>query len=179
MAVQPGSCRTCLETPKTGFLVTWFILATSVKCFDPNVTFPFSELGTKKGLGTSMVWYLCRNIETKICDTLSIKHKVNPSIVHEFMYKMNFDERIKELIEDNADFYNKNSAEMSHFVGDILSAISEDLGDFEDKVDETFKLISGVLMKIEFEISGVFRQAKISNYCVPAIPKELQKRILG
>ena len=115
----------------------------------------------------------------KICTTLSIKHKVNPSIVHEFMYKMNFDERIKELMEENADFYNKNSAEMSHFVGDILSAISEDLGDFEDKVDETFKLISGVLMKIEFEISGVFRQAKISNYCVPAIPKELQKRILG
>lgn len=34
-------------------------------------------------------------------------------------------------------------------------------------------------MKIEFEISGVFRQAKISNYCLPAIPKDLQKRILS
>ena len=125
-----------------------------------------------------MVWYLCRNIETKICDTLSIKHKVSPNIVHEFMYKVNFDKKIEEHIEEKSDFYNKNSAEMSHFVKDVLGTITEDLADFEDKVDKTFKLISGVLMKIEFEINGVFRQAKIKNCLVPPIPKDLQKRIL-
>ena len=91
---------------------------------------------------------------------------------------MKFDERIRQQVEENPNFYNQNAAEIPRFVGDFLHGISEDLDHFEDEVEETFKFISGVVVKLEFEISGVFRQAKITNCCIPPIPKDLQKRIL-
>ena len=147
-----------------------------------------SEQGTRRACEASMVWYICRNLESRICQNLSASSRVKPNLVHQLMYKTKLDEKIKEAVEQQPNFYEKNDHEIAIFCEDLAQSLSDDLGDFEAKIEE--KILTNVedLRQICFEICGVFRQAKLplsslsdavqARMMVPKVPRSLQNSIL-
>ena len=125
-----------------------------------------------------MSWYICRNLETMICQNLSKKYMVTESVAHEFLYKVKFDEHIKLKVERDPEVFKKSPQEIQLFYKDFAENISDDLERFQEEIENTFPLITKVLPKIDFEINGIFRQARLPNSAIPTVPKNLKSEIL-
>ena len=131
-----------------------------------------SEQGTRRAREASILWYICRNLESRICQNLSASSRV----------------KIKEAVEQQPNFYKKNDHEKAIFCGDLAQSLSDDLGDFKAHVEEKILTNAEDLRRICFEICGVFRQAKLplsslsdavqARMMVPKVPRDLQNSIL-
>ena len=85
---------------------------------------------------------------------------VKESVAHEFLYKVNFDQRMKAKVEEDPEVFKKSPQEIQLFYNHFDERVSDDLEQFEEEIKDTFPLITKVLTKIDFEINGIFKQAK-------------------